>query len=138
MRIRRMGRTRCSADRDARGNAGTRPHNGVAVMASAIGTPVVSSAAHRATNGGAAVGATNGGAAHRAANCSTPSRSAALGERVRRHRCDQEKTKADTSQPFHHLLLLLRRIAFAWGWQTWRRQGVPISSLWKKLANQKL
>ena len=76
-----MGRTRCSADRDARGNAGTRPHNGLA----AIG-----GAAHRATNGGAAVRAANRGAAVRAANRGTPSRSAggAVGERFRCRRCD--------------------------------------------------
>jgi len=66
---------RCSADRDARDNAGTRPHDGVAVRGSA--------------NGDAAVRAANRGAV-RAANRGASSRSAggAPGERFRCRRCD--------------------------------------------------
>src|SRR5580700_4446520 len=95
IRIRRTGRTRCSADRHACGN--TRPDNGAAVVASAIGGATVG-----ATNGGAADRAANRAAAVGATNCAgTPSPS----ERVRCHRGDQEKTKADESQPFHHWLL---------------------------------
>jgi hypothetical protein len=75
---------RCSADRDARDNAGTRPHNGVAVRGSANRDAPV-----RAANRDAPVRAANRGAV-RAANRGASSRSAggAPGERFRCRRCD--------------------------------------------------